>query len=55
VLQDGADTWEMTARELTGPERALWWERAVTAFPAYAEYQRRTQRLIPVFVLEKTG
>ena len=55
VLQDGADKWEMTARELTGAERALWWERAVAAFPPYAEYQRRTQRVIPVFVLEKTG
>ena len=55
VLQDGADTWEMTARELAGPERALWWERAVAAFPPYAQYQRRTQRLIPLFVLEKTG
>ena len=55
VLQDGADKWEMTARELTGAERARWWERAVAAVPPYAEYQRRTQRVIPVFVLEKTG
>ena len=55
VLQDGADSWEMTARELAGAERALWWERAVAAFPPYAQYQQRTQRLIPVFVLEKTG
>ena len=55
VVQDGADKWEMTARELTGAERDLWWERAVAAFPPYAEYQRRTQRVIPVFVLEKTG
>jgi len=55
VLQDGADKWDMTARELAGAERALWWERAVAAFPPYTEYQQRTQRLIPVFVLEKTG
>ena len=55
VLQDGADKWQMTARELTGAERALWWERAVAAFPPYAQYQQRTQRLIPVFVLENTG
>lgn len=54
-VQDGADKWEMTARELSGAEREAWWERAVAAFPPYAEYQRRTARLIPVFVLEKTG
>ena len=42
----------MTARELTGEERAAWWERAVAAFPPYAEYQKKTNRLIPVFVLE---
>jgi F420H(2)-dependent quinone reductase len=53
-LQDGADKWPMTARELTGPERELWWERAVAAYPPYAEYQRKTARVIPVFVLEKT-
>jgi deazaflavin-dependent oxidoreductase (nitroreductase family) len=52
VLQDGARTWEMTAREVSGEERAAWWERAVAAFPPYAEYQQRTDRLIPVFVLE---
>ena len=55
VLQDAADKWEMSARELTGAERDLWWERAVAAFPPYAQYQRRTQRMIPVFLLEKTG
>ena len=55
VLQDGADTWEMTARETTGAERATWWERAVAAYPPYAEYQQRTSREIPVFVLEKTS
>ena len=55
ALQDGAETWTMTARELTGEERALWWERSVAAFPPYAEYQTKTDRVIPVFVLEKTG
>jgi F420H(2)-dependent quinone reductase len=55
VLQDGPRTWEMTARELTGEERAAWWERAVAAYPPYAEYQQRTDRLIPVFVLEPAG
>jgi len=55
VLQDGAETWEMTAREVTGEERAQWWERSVAAYPPYAEYQTKTDRVIPVFVLEKNG
>jgi deazaflavin-dependent oxidoreductase (nitroreductase family) len=53
-LQDGPDKWEMTARELSGDERAVWWERAVAAYPPYAEYQTKTDRLIPLFLLEKT-
>jgi deazaflavin-dependent oxidoreductase (nitroreductase family) len=52
-LQDGPDKWIMTAREATGEERARWWDRAVAAFPPYAEYQRKTSRQIPVFVLER--
>jgi F420H(2)-dependent quinone reductase len=52
-VQDGADKWEMTAREISGDERAVWWERAVAAYPPYAEYQERTSRQIPVFLLEK--
>jgi deazaflavin-dependent oxidoreductase (nitroreductase family) len=55
VLQDGPRTREMTAREVTGAERAVWWERAVAAYPPYAEYQLKTDRLIPVFVLEPAG
>jgi F420H(2)-dependent quinone reductase len=55
VLRDGARTREMTAREVTGEERAAWWERAVAAYPPYAQYQKRTDRLIPVFVLEPAG
>ena len=51
-LQDGPDRKEMVAREVSGDERALWWERAVTAYPPYAEYQQRTTRQIPVLVLE---
>jgi len=54
-LQDGPDKWEMTARELSGDERAAWWERAVAAYPPYAEYQTKTDRLIPLFLLEKTS
>jgi deazaflavin-dependent oxidoreductase (nitroreductase family) len=53
VVLDGADKWEMTAREVAGPERQAWWERSVAAYPPYAEYQQKTERLIPVFVLEK--
>jgi F420H(2)-dependent quinone reductase len=54
-LQDGPHKQEMTAREITGDERAEWWERAVAAYPPYAEYQQRTTRQIPVFVLEPPG
>ncbi len=50
-LQDGAVTREYEAREVTGEEKALWWERAVAAWPDYAEYQKKTDRQIPVFVL----
>ncbi|MER8016823.1 nitroreductase family deazaflavin-dependent oxidoreductase [Streptomyces griseoluteus] len=51
-LQDGPRKREMRAREVTGDEKARWWERAVAAFPPYAEYQEKTDREIPVFVLE---
>jgi len=54
-LQDGPDTQDMTAREVSGGERAQWWERAVAAYPPYAEYQQKTSRQIPVFVLEPTA
>lgn len=54
-LQDGPVKQDMTARELTGPEKAEWWERAVAAFPPYADYQKKTSREIPVFVLEPSG
>jgi deazaflavin-dependent oxidoreductase (nitroreductase family) len=52
-LQDGAEKWDMQAREVTGPEKEEWWARCVDAFPPYAEYQERTDRAIPVFVLEQ--
>ncbi|WP_327136490.1 nitroreductase family deazaflavin-dependent oxidoreductase [Streptomyces sp. NBC_01478] len=51
-LQDGPAREDMLAREVTGDEKALWWARAVEAFPDYAEYQTRTDREIPVLVLE---
>jgi deazaflavin-dependent oxidoreductase (nitroreductase family) len=52
TLQDGPATYELVAREVTGPEKEQWWERAVAAFPDYANYQAKTSRVIPVFVLE---
>lgn len=51
-LQDGAERRDYVARELEGDERAQWWHRAVQVWPDYAEYQTKTDRLIPVFVLE---
>ncbi len=51
-LQDGAVKRDYLAREVTGEERAVWWERANAVWPAYAEYQEKTERVIPVFVLE---
>ena len=52
-LQDGAQKWDMTARELSGAEREEWRQRAGAAFPPYADYQERTEREIPVFLLER--
>ncbi len=51
-LQDGPVKQDYTAHLAEGEEREIWWERAVAAFPPYAEYQTRTDRQIPVFVLE---
>ncbi len=51
-LQDGTVTGEYVAREVFGDEKDTWWRRAVEAYPDYADYQRRTERQIPVFVLE---
>lgn len=51
-LQDGPVRRDYDARELTGPERELWWQRAVAVWPDYESYQAKTQRVIPVFVLE---
>lgn len=51
-LQDGPARGDYRARELAGEERELWWQRAVEVWPDYAEYQTKTDRQIPVFVLE---
>jgi deazaflavin-dependent oxidoreductase (nitroreductase family) len=50
TIQDGAEAFEATVRQVTGEERSVWWERSVAAYPPYAEYQTRTEREIPVFV-----
>lgn len=52
-LQDGSEKHDYVARELEGDERATWWERAVEAYPSYADYQTKTDRVIPVFLLTR--
>ncbi len=53
-LQDGAAKRDYTVREASGDEREVWWDRALEVWPDYAEYQTKTDRQIPVFVLEPT-
>jgi deazaflavin-dependent oxidoreductase (nitroreductase family) len=53
TVQDGPEPWDGVARELSGEERAQWWERAVAAYPSYADYQEKTDRQIPVFLVER--
>ena len=53
TLQDGPEPWDGVAREISGEERAVWWERSVAAFPNYADYQKKTDREIPVFLFER--
>jgi len=52
TLQDGTEAGEYSVREVDGPEREEWWKRSVAAFPNYADYQTKTDRRIPVFVLD---
>jgi F420H(2)-dependent quinone reductase len=52
TVQDGPDVYEMRAREVEGDEKATWWARALEVWPAYADYQQRTDRSIPVVLLE---
>jgi deazaflavin-dependent oxidoreductase (nitroreductase family) len=54
-LQDGPAPFAVSVREVTGDEKAAWWERAVAAYPPYAEYQEKTDRPIPVFVATPKG
>lgn len=53
-LRDKESVGDYLAREVAGEERALWWKRAVAAYPPYDEYQEKTARTIPVFVLERS-
>jgi deazaflavin-dependent oxidoreductase (nitroreductase family) len=55
TIQDGPEPHDYVAREVEGDERTLWWDRAVEAYPSYAEYQERTDRVIPVFVATRAG
>ena len=52
-LQDGADVFPVTVRELEGAGRKTWWDRAVAAYPPYEEYQTRTTCVIPVFLASR--
>jgi deazaflavin-dependent oxidoreductase (nitroreductase family) len=51
-VQDSAHVHDRTARELTGEEKAVWWQRAASTFPDYDAYQASTDRVIPLFLLE---
>ena len=55
TLQDGPEPVVVTVREVTGDEKKVWWERAVAAYPPYAEYQQNTTRQIPVFIAKPAG
>jgi F420H(2)-dependent quinone reductase len=54
MVQDGPAPFSVMVRELDGDERTKWWERAVAAYPPYAEYQERTDRTIPVFLATRS-
>src|SRR5580700_9530780 len=53
TIQDGPEPFDARVRQVTGEERAEWWDRAVAAYPPYAEYQTKTDREIPVFVASR--
>ena len=53
TLQDATESWPAVAREISGAERDEWWVRCVAAYPPYADYQLKTERLIPVLLLER--
>ncbi|HTT59244.1 MAG TPA: nitroreductase family deazaflavin-dependent oxidoreductase [Acidimicrobiales bacterium] len=53
ALQDGPEPFTVVVRQVEGDEYAQWWERAVAAYPPYADYQEKTSRTIPVFVARR--
>ncbi|MEA3019825.1 MAG: hypothetical protein QOI47_1349 [Actinomycetota bacterium] len=53
TIQDGPEPFDVDVHEADGDERAAWWERAVAAYPPYAEYQEKTDRVIPVFIAKR--
>ena len=55
MIQDGPEPFMVSVREVSGEERARWWQDAVAAFPSYADYQAKTERLIPVLVATRTA
>lgn len=55
AIQDGPEPFDATVRQVEGAERAEWWDRAVAAYPPYAEYQEKTDREIPVLVASRKG
>jgi deazaflavin-dependent oxidoreductase (nitroreductase family) len=55
TIQDGPEPFDAVVHEVDGEERQVWWERAVAAYPPYAEYQERTERRIPVLVARRAG
>jgi deazaflavin-dependent oxidoreductase (nitroreductase family) len=55
TIQDGAEPFDVIVREASGEERQTWWDRAVAAYPPYAEYQQKTTRQIPVFIASRRG
>ncbi len=55
TVQDGPEPFDVTVREITGDEKAVWWERCVGLFPPYAEYQAKTERSIPVLIATRVS
>jgi deazaflavin-dependent oxidoreductase (nitroreductase family) len=55
MIQDGPEPFPVSVRQVTGDERATWWDRAVAVFPPYADYQQKTSREIPVYIASPKG
>lgn len=53
LVQDGPEPFPVRVTEISGDEKAEWWDRCVAAFPPYADYQAKTDRDIPVLIARK--